>query len=136
MDGEPYGNVLITFVAADAGGLSPSGRADDSGRFRMGTEATDNGVRPGKYKVVVAAGPPKESKATGHPSEAFQGKQAAAKVDANKEYKQMEKEATKAAKAKGPHPTIYADPARTPLEMVEVGTSPKELKLELKSGAK
>jgi hypothetical protein len=136
MDGEPYGNVLITFVADDAGGTRPVGRADDSGKFRMGTESSDNGVRPGKYKVLVAAGPPKESKAAGHPSEAFQGKQAAGKVDANKEYKKMEKEATKAAKAKGPHPTIYADPARTPLEVVEVGTSPKEVKLELKSAAK
>jgi hypothetical protein len=135
MDGEPYGNVLITFVAADAGGVSPVGRADDAGKFRMGTETSDNGVRPGKYKVLVAPGPSKESKGTGHPSEAFQGKQpAAAKVDATKDYKKMEQEGTKAAKAKS-HPTIYADQARTTLE-VEVGTSPKEVKLELKSGAK
>jgi hypothetical protein len=136
MDGEPYGNVLITFVAVDGGGVTPFGRADDSGRFKMGTETSDNGVLPGKYKVLVSAGPPKESKATGHPSEAFQGKQpAAAKVDATKEYRKMEKESAKAAKAKA-HPTIYADLARTPLEVVEVGTSPKEVKLELKSAAK
>lgn len=133
LDGEPYGNVLITFVSAD--GVSPVGRADDSGKFKMGTDTSDNGVRPGKYKVVVTPGPSKESKGTGHPSEAFQGKQpAAVKVDANKEYKKMEKEGTKALKAKV-HPTIYADPGRTTLE-VEVGTSPKEVKLELKSGAK
>ena len=102
----------------------------------MGTESSDNGVRPGKYKVLVAPGPSKESKASGHPSEAFQAKQpAAAKVDANKEYRKMEKENTKAAKAKA-HPTIYADPARTPLEVVEVGTSPKVVELKLKSDAK
>lgn len=136
MDGEPYGNVLITFVAVDGGGLTPVGRADNSGNFKMGTETSDNGVRPGKYKVVVAPGPSKESKGTGHPSEAFQKNQpAAGKVDANKEYRKMENEATKAAKAKV-HPTIYADPAKTPLDVVEVGTSPKVVKLELKSGAK
>jgi len=136
MDGEPYGNVLITFMAVDGGAaVSPSGRADDSGRFVMGTEATDNGVIPGKYKVVITPGPSKESKGAGHPSEAFQKKEpAAGKVDANKEYRKMEKEATKVSKKVAP--TIYADPARTPLEVVEVGTSPKEIKLELKSGAK
>jgi hypothetical protein len=135
MDGEPYGNVVITFVAVEGGGVTPVGRADDGGKFRMGTESSDNGVLPGKYKVVVSPGPPKESKGTGHPSEAFQGKQpATAKVDATKEYRKLEKESTKAAKAKAP-PTIYSDPGRTTLE-VEVGTLPKEVKLELKSSAK
>jgi hypothetical protein len=135
LDGEPYGNVMVTFVAVDGGGVSPVGRTDDSGKFKMGTDTSDNGVRPGKYKVVVAPGPSKESKGTGHPSEAFQGKQpAAGKVDASKEYQKLEKEGAKALKAKV-HPTIYGDPARTTLE-VDVGSSPKEVKFELKSGAK
>jgi len=140
IDGEPYANVLVTFMPVEGGGgLTPVGKADDSGKFIMGTEAEDNGVLPGKYKVVVAAGPPKESKGTGHPSEAFQKKgPATGKVDANKEFKKLEKDSTQAAKtakAKS-HPAIYSDPARTPLEIVEVGTSAKEIKLELKSAAK
>jgi hypothetical protein len=56
------------------------------------------------------------------------------KVDGKKEYRKIEVEATRANR-KIYHPTIYSDPAKTPLE-VEVGNDPKEIKLELKSSTK
>jgi hypothetical protein len=136
LDGQPHGDVLITFLPADgSGGLSASGRADENGKFQMGTETSSNGVKPGKYKVTVAPGPPKDSKATGHPSEAFlqKAQPAGGKVDADKAYRKLEGEGNKASKKT--HPSIYADPARTPLE-VEVTKEPKDVKLELKSDAK
>lgn len=137
MDGQPYGDVIITFVPVDGGrDVLPSALADESGKFEMGTERVKNGVKPGKYKVTIAPGAPPDSKATGHPSEAFkkqpeEGK--GGKVDANKEYKKIEAEAIKAARKK--HPTVYADPDKTPLE-VEVGNEPKEITLDMKSASK
>jgi hypothetical protein len=134
LDGQPYGNVLITFLSVDDGGsVSPVGAADDSGNFQMGTETRNNGVKPGKYKVTVSPGPPKDAKPAGHPSEAFLKKAppAGSKVDANKEYKKVESEATRMSR-KTPS-SIYADPARTPLPIVEVTNEPKNIKLELKS---
>jgi hypothetical protein len=135
LDGQPYGDVLITFIPANSTEMTPVGRADATGKFQMGTETPTNGVKPGKYKVTVVPGPPKDSKATGHPSEAFlkKAQPAAGKVDANKEYRKIEIEGTRASRKT--HPTIYADPARTPLE-VEVTNEPRDVKLELKSNAK
>ena len=136
MDGQPLGDVVITFIPVDGAGVSPVGRADSSGKFQMGTETATNGVKPGKYKVTVAPGPSKESRASGHPSEAFKQKSPpeGGKIDANKEYKKVEAEGNKAAKKT--HPSVYADPARTPLPVVEVTNSPQDVKLELKSDAK
>jgi hypothetical protein len=135
-DGQPYENVVVTFVPVDGGnGALPVGRTDETGKFRMGTETSTNGVKPGKYKVTVAPGPPKDSKAVPHPSVIFQEMQKAAgrKVDANREVKKLEAERGKANRK--PHPTIYADSARTPLE-VEVTNEPQDIKLELKSQAR
>ena len=137
LDGQPYGNALVTFLPVDAGAnLSPVGTTDGAGKFQMGTETPNNGVKPGKYKVTVSPGPPKDAKPAGHPSEAFLKKPPATggKVDANKEYAKVESEAKKMSR-KTP-PSIYADPARTPLPVVEVTNEPKEIKLELKSDAK
>jgi hypothetical protein len=132
LDGQPYGDVLVTFIPANPGDASPVGRADESGKFQMGTEKPNNGVKPGKYKVTVAPGPPKDSKATPHPSEGFRKMiEAKKKVEGDKEYRKVEAEATKVNR-KVYHPTLYSDPAKTPLE-VEVGNDPKEIKLELKS---
>jgi hypothetical protein len=134
LDGQPYGDVVVTFVPANAGDVSPVGKADGAGKFQMGTEKVNNGVKPGKYKVTVVPGPPKDSKATGHPSEAFLKKaQPAGKVDANKEYRKIEAEGHRASRKT--HPTVYADPARTPLE-VEVTNEPRDIKLELQSNPK
>ena len=128
---------MITFLPVDdVAGVSPVGAADDSGKFQMGTETPNNGVKPGKYKVTVSLGPPKDAKPAGHPSEAFLKKAAptGGKVDANKEYQKVESEATRASR-KIPS-SIYADPARTPLPIVEVTKEPKNIKLELKSDVK
>jgi hypothetical protein len=139
VDGQPYGNVLITFVPVDGGGdLIPVGRADDTGKFTMGTETANNGVKPGKYKVTVIPGPPKDSKPVPHPSEAFAKKQqqqsGTAKVNADREYRKLQIETSKANRK--PPPSIYSDPARTPLPVVEVTTEPQEVKLALKSEVK
>jgi hypothetical protein len=145
MDGQPYGNVLINFVPVEgvATTLLASAKVDDSGNFRMGTESIDNGVNPGKYKVIVIPGPDKSAKATPHPSQAFieMAKQKAqpegAKVNAGKDYAKLERaEGAQVKKMQRPLPAIYADAGRTPLEVVEVGTEPKEIKLNLKSDAK
>ena len=132
LDGQPYGDVLITFVPSNSGEMTPVGRADATGKFQMGTETPTNGVKPGKYKVTVVPGPPKDSKGTPHPSEGFRKMiEEKKKVAGEKEYKKIEAEATKANR-KIYHPTLYSDPAKTPLE-VEVGNEPKDVKLELKS---
>jgi hypothetical protein len=135
VDGQPHGDLVISFMPVEGGGLTAVGTADDEGKFQMGTEKPKNGVKPGKYKVTVSAGPDKAAVAAGHPSEAFNKKAppATGKVDATKEYSKLQKESVKIRK---PPMAIYADPARTPLEIVEVTTEPKEVKLELKSDAK
>jgi hypothetical protein len=135
MDQEAYGNVVVSFVPADgANDVGASGKADDSGKFQMGTESTGNGVKPGKYKVTVQAGPDKSAERVGHPSEAFRNKEQSSggKVSAQKEYTKLQRQS---AKAKKILPAIYADPKRSPLEVVEVTNEPKEIKVELKSDA-
>jgi hypothetical protein len=136
MDGQPYGDVVITFTPVEGGDLSAVGKADDTGRFQLGTEKPTNGVKPGKYKVTVSPGPPKDAKPAGHPSEAFSKKQQpeGGKVEATKEYKKFEAESAKVSRKMTP--SIYADLERTPLEIVEVTKEPKEITLELKSNAK
>ena len=135
VDGQPHGDLVISFMPVEGGGLTAVGTADGDGKFQMGTEKPNNGVKPGKYKVTVSAGPDKGAVAAGHPADAFNKKAspAAGKVDATKEYAKFQKESVKIRK---PPMAIYADPARTPLEIVEVTTEPKEVKLELKSDAK
>jgi hypothetical protein len=137
MEGQPYGNVVINFVPVEGGGgdLLPTGKADDKGEFRMGTETPTNGVKPGKYKVTVIPGPDPNAERVMHPSYAFRDKAKAEgpKKDATKEYTKFERAS---AKAKKTLPSIYADPRRTPLDIVEITNEPKEVKLDLKSGAK
>jgi hypothetical protein len=135
VDGQPHGNLVISLVPVEGGGLTATGMADEDGKFQLGTEKPHNGVKPGKYKVTVSAGPDKDAVGAGHPSEAFNKKAPAAggKVDATKEYAKLQKESPKIRK---PPMALYADPDRTPLEVVEVTKEPKEIKLELKSDAK
>ncbi len=136
VDGQPQGELVISFVPVESGGLTAIGRADEAGRFRMGTEKPNNGVKPGKYKVTVSPEPPKDAVFAGHPSEAFQKKAppAGGRVDATKEFKKMQRESAKGAIKKTPM-SIYADPDRTPLT-VEVTGQAQEVKLELKSEGK
>jgi hypothetical protein len=137
IDGQPYENVMVTFVPTDGGnGALPVGRTDATGKFRMGTETSANGVKPGKYKVTVLPGPAKDSQAVPHPSVIFaqQHKMAGGKVNAEREVKKLEVERGKANRNPKP-PAVYADSARTPLE-VEVANEPRDIKLELKSNAK
>jgi hypothetical protein len=136
MDQEPYGNVVVSLVPTDGGSeVGASGLADDSGKFRLGTESTGNGVKPGKYKVTVQAGPDKNAERVGHPSEAFRnkGQPTGGKLDAEKEYRKLQRQS---AKAKKVLPAIYGDPKRSPLEVIEVGNEAKEIKVDLKSDAK
>jgi hypothetical protein len=135
VDGQPHGDLVICFVPVEGGGLTATGMADDDGKFQLGTEKPGNGVKPGKYKVTVNPGPAKDAVAAGHPSDAFNKKAPAAggKVDATKEFAKLQKESPKIRK---PPMAAYADPAKSPLEIVEVTTEPKEVKLELKSDAK
>ncbi len=129
MDGQPYGNALITFFPAEASELSAVGKSDDNGNFKMGTETPGNGVKPGKYKVTVVPGPDPEATFAGHPSDAFKNKgPAAGKVDATKEFKKLQIETGRAHKK--PPPTIYWDPDKTTLN-VEITNEPQD-KLELK----
>jgi hypothetical protein len=141
MDGKPYANVLVTFVpvTASSNELMPSGKADSSGKFQMGTEATGNGVKPGKYKVTIIPGPDPTAKGVPHPAKAFQEAQKAQSEKAPKNFN-VNKEYAKLVGEYGPPPkpipTIYSDPKRTPLEIVEVANDPKEVTLAMKSDAK
>src|SRR5207244_5850195 len=69
VDGQPHGELVISFVPVEGGGLTAVGKADDDGKFQMGTEKPTNGVKPGKYKVTVSPGPAKDAVFAGHPSE-------------------------------------------------------------------
>jgi len=135
VDGQPHGDLVICFVPMEGNGLTATGMANEDGRFQLGTEKPNNGVKPGKYKVTVSLGPAKDAVPAGHPSEAFNKKAAPAsgKVDATKEYTKLQKASPK---NRNPPMAIYADPAKTPLEIVEVTNEPKEVKLELKSDGK
>jgi hypothetical protein len=137
LDGQPFPDAIITFIPEGGGGMTPVGHSDEAGRFRMGTESSDNGVVPGKYKVTVTPSTAKESKPSGHPSDAFQNKgMEGKKFDGTAEYRKIENEATKAAKeARKNAATKYGDPAKTPL-WVEVGKTAQEVKLEMKKDAK
>ncbi len=53
LDGTPLANANISFSPDDPGGLVATGQTDDSGRFRLKSNGTDDGVRPGKYRVLV-----------------------------------------------------------------------------------
>lgn len=135
MDGQPYGDVLVTFNPVDgSGGAIATGTADSGGHFRMGTFGPGDGVKPGKYKVTVAP-LNKEAKPAGHPSEMFSKKQQES-PDAKltqKEYTKAEAEATKAAK-KAPPPPVYADFTKTPFSADVPAQT--DIKLELSSTAK
>src|SRR5262245_11610288 len=54
LDGEPVEGATVTFhtVGTDKEGKPATGETDKSGTFRLRT-GTDDGVRPGEYKVVI-----------------------------------------------------------------------------------
>ena len=57
--GKAVPDASVVFQAID-GKVSSHGTTDGTGSFRMSTYAAQDGVPPGRYKVTVAAGGPKE----------------------------------------------------------------------------
>lgn len=56
---KPVANASVIFMAID-GKVSSYGATDASGTFALSTYGTRDGAPPGRYKVVVAAGGPRE----------------------------------------------------------------------------
>lgn len=147
LDGQPVGKASVTFVPDDDGGSSSTGYTDETGRFKMSTINPGDGVKRGKYKVLVSCTEPSEKLARmpgdrmaermkermgGPGGDPKAGAQIA--KEAQKEMKEMREQARKAPPTKSLTPAVYADAAKTPLR-VEVPTK-GELKLELRSDAK
>jgi hypothetical protein len=57
--GKPVPNASVVFQSLD-GKVSSWGTTDAAGTFTLSTYATQDGAPPGKYKVTVSAGAPKE----------------------------------------------------------------------------
>ncbi len=55
LDGQPFGPATVELHGADPSAKTKiaSGQADDTGSFVLGTYDKDDGVVPGKYKVLV-----------------------------------------------------------------------------------
>lgn len=54
LDGKPAIGVVVTFVPEDTTGGVAAGRADKKGVFHLQSFPTDEGIRPGRYRVVIS----------------------------------------------------------------------------------
>lgn len=53
LDGQPLVNATVQFIPEEPGGQTASGTTDADGVFNLSTLKPDDGVKPGKYKVVI-----------------------------------------------------------------------------------
>ena len=122
LDGEPVPEAAVAFVPENPHGEGATGYTDEDGRFSM-KSTTQNGVKPGKYKVRIEALAEKPAPTKGMSqimAEKYAGggksdAKAMAK-DASMALKQQAAEGKAAAKRKRvTTPKVYNDIDRTPL---------------------
>jgi hypothetical protein len=112
LDGKPLPGATVSFVPVGEG--QPAfGRTDADGSFRLTTSRTDDGAKPGDYKVVVVV---EEA------DEKFVGRDPQTFTDEEKREARMgtmtpmgKKQAAGKKKPPSPVPAIYGDVKQTPL---------------------
>jgi hypothetical protein len=139
LDGQPVGDAVVVFNP-DGGGQVATGLTDSGGKFKMGTLKKGDGVRPGKYRVTVTktAEKPKPVPYFGDEmAKKFAAKSEAERKDSGKGVQKdvapKAPEEKAAAETQVPTPSVYQDPAKTPLS-ADVPAQ-RQYKFELKSDA-
>jgi hypothetical protein len=141
LDGEPVPEAAVAFVPEDPHGENATGYTDEDGRFSM-KSTTQDGVKPGKYKVrieALAERPPPTKGMSQIMAEKYAGgpggdAKSMAK-DASATYKRQAQESKAAAKRKRvTTPKVYNDIDNTPLRADVPAQT--EYKFDLKKDAK
>jgi len=141
MDGQPLEGAVVMFTPAGTAGQVATGVTDSSGKFSMGTDKQENGVRPGKYRVTITktAEVPKPVPYFGDVmAQKYAAKAGGDTKEVNQEVKQdvkqMQAEGMAARKKRRPTPPMYQDPAKTPL--VAYVPAQRDYHFDLKSDGK
>lgn len=117
LDGAPLAGATIRFIGTDGGTSRPmTGISKSDGTFQMTTFASNDGVPPGEYRVIV-------TKTEGKPDPKLEE---ASSEGVPAHYKRRFEE-----KPMPPGlPAIYGDPAKTPLKCTVPTVGPLPLDLE------
>lgn len=141
LDGEPVPDAAVAFVPEDPSSENATGYTDEDGRFSMKSISQD-GVKPGKYKVRIEALAERPAPVKGMAqvmAEKYAGGKGgdtkSAAKDASAAYKQQAQESKAAAKRKRvTTPKVYNDIDKTPLRADVPAQT--EYKFELTKDAK
>jgi hypothetical protein len=110
LDGVPVDGAVVVFVREDEGGRPATSKTDAAGVFHLTTLNTGDGALPGLYKVTIT--PPQAYPTVKHHEGMTFG-------EAMEQYAKGRHELRSKPPLPGSGiPSIYADPARTPLRQV------------------